>query len=179
MGSSTTRVFEDQQLVVIDELTWLERHLRALNRSDSTIESYLEGARQAERFLTTRRRTLTDARRADLEAFLAGLLARRSASTAATRHKVLCILYRDRILIRVLHHGLFPQDRTCHLGERRTARDRCEPLGSHGVWTKRGPSWAPWGSGSRPVADASGAPVLRGQGPIGRPGTARPILKLA
>jgi len=27
----------------------------------------------------------------------------------------------------------------------------------------------------RPVADASGAPVLRGQGPIGRPGTARPI----
>ena len=29
---------------------------------------------------------------------------------------------------------------------------------------------------SRPVADASGAPVLRDQGPIGRPGTARPIL---
>jgi hypothetical protein len=28
---------------------------------------------------------------------------------------------------------------------------------------------------SRPVADASGAPVLRGQGPIGRPGTARPM----
>jgi hypothetical protein len=28
---------------------------------------------------------------------------------------------------------------------------------------------------SRPVADASGAPVLRDQGPIGRPGTARPI----
>jgi hypothetical protein len=29
---------------------------------------------------------------------------------------------------------------------------------------------------SRPVADASGAPVLRDQGPIGRPGTARPII---
>jgi hypothetical protein len=29
---------------------------------------------------------------------------------------------------------------------------------------------------SHPVADASGAPVLRGQGPIGRPGPARPIL---
>jgi integrase len=71
-----------------------ERHLRALNRSDNTIESYLEGARQAERFLTTRGRTLTDARRIDLEAFLADLLARRSASTAATRHKVLRILYR-------------------------------------------------------------------------------------
>jgi hypothetical protein len=28
---------------------------------------------------------------------------------------------------------------------------------------------------SRPVADAFGAPVLRDQGPIGRPGTARPI----
>jgi len=28
---------------------------------------------------------------------------------------------------------------------------------------------------SRPVADASGAPVLRDQGPIGWPGTARPM----
>jgi hypothetical protein len=28
---------------------------------------------------------------------------------------------------------------------------------------------------ARPVADAFGAPVLRDQGPIGRPGTARPI----
>jgi hypothetical protein len=28
---------------------------------------------------------------------------------------------------------------------------------------------------SRLVADACGAPVLRDQGPIGRPGTARPI----
>jgi site-specific recombinase XerD len=71
-----------------------ERHLRALNRSDNTIESYLEGARQAERFLTTRGRILTDARRGGLEAFLADLLARRSASTGATRHKVLRILYR-------------------------------------------------------------------------------------
>jgi hypothetical protein len=31
---------------------------------------------------------------------------------------------------------------------------------------------------SRPVADASGAPVLRDQGPIGGPGTARPIKAL-
>jgi site-specific recombinase XerD len=71
-----------------------ERHLRALNRSDNTIASYLEGARQAERFLAGRGRTLADSRRADLEAFLADLLARRSVSTAATRHKVLRILYR-------------------------------------------------------------------------------------
>ena len=70
-----------------------ERHLRALNRSANTMESYLESARQAERFLATRGRTLTDARRADLEAFLADLLNRRSASTVATRHKVLRILY--------------------------------------------------------------------------------------
>src|SRR5919197_272447 len=71
-----------------------ERHLRALTRSDNTIASSLEGARQAERFLAGRGRTLTDARCADLEAFLADLLARRSASTAATRHKVLRVLYR-------------------------------------------------------------------------------------
>ena len=31
--------------------------------------------------------------------------------------------------------GLIPQHRTCHLGERCTARDRCEPLGSDGRWT--------------------------------------------
>ena len=43
------------------------------------------------------------------------------------------------ILIRVLPLGLFPQDRACDLRERPTAGDRCEPLGSDGVWTKRGP----------------------------------------
>jgi site-specific recombinase XerD len=64
-----------------------------MNPSDNTIASYLEGPRQAERFLATRGHTLTDARRTDLEAFLADLLARRSASTVATRHKVLRILY--------------------------------------------------------------------------------------
>jgi hypothetical protein len=42
-------------------------------------------------------------------------------------------------LIRVLHPGLSPQDRACDLGERRTVGDRWEPLGSDGVWTKRGP----------------------------------------
>jgi hypothetical protein len=41
-----------------------ERHLRAENRSDSTIESYLESIRQAEAFLAARGRTLLDARRA-------------------------------------------------------------------------------------------------------------------
>jgi site-specific recombinase XerD len=70
-----------------------ERHLRAENRSDNTIESYLESLRQAEAFLAGRGRTLLDARRADLEAFLGDLLQRRAPATAATRYKVLRILY--------------------------------------------------------------------------------------
>jgi site-specific recombinase XerD len=71
-----------------------ERHLRARNRSDQTVATYLIAARQAEAFLTARGTSLADASRADLEAFLGDLLARRSASTAATYHKVLRILYR-------------------------------------------------------------------------------------
>jgi site-specific recombinase XerD len=70
-----------------------ERHLQAENRSDNTIESYLESIRQAEAFLAGRSRTLLDARRADLEAFLGDLLQRRAPATAATRYKVLRILY--------------------------------------------------------------------------------------
>jgi site-specific recombinase XerD len=70
-----------------------ERHLRAENRSDNTVESYLESIRQAEAFLAGRGRTLLDARRADLEAFLGDLLQRRAPATAATRYKVLRILY--------------------------------------------------------------------------------------
>ena len=71
-----------------------ERHLRAENRSERTIASYLESARQAEAFLAARGTGLTAAGRADLEAFLGGLLERRAAATAATRYKVLRILYR-------------------------------------------------------------------------------------
>ena len=70
-----------------------ERHLRAENRSDNTIESYLESIRQAEAFLAARGRTLVDACRADLEDFLGDLLQRRAPATAATRYKVLRILY--------------------------------------------------------------------------------------
>jgi hypothetical protein len=54
----------------------------------------VESARQAEAFLAARGRDLRSATRADLEDFLADLLARRSASTAATRHKGLRILHR-------------------------------------------------------------------------------------
>ena len=46
------------------------RHLRAENRSEHTIASYLDSLRQAEAFLAGRGRTLVDARREDLEAFL-------------------------------------------------------------------------------------------------------------
>jgi site-specific recombinase XerD len=71
-----------------------ERHLRAENRSERTVENYLESLHQAEVFLGGRGRRLEEATKADLEDFLADLLARRSASTAATRYKVLRILYR-------------------------------------------------------------------------------------
>ena len=71
-----------------------ERHLRAENRSERTITSYLQSARQAEAFLTARDTRLTAAGRGDLEAFLGELLERRAAATVWTRYKVLRILYR-------------------------------------------------------------------------------------
>src|SRR5215213_2883506 len=70
-----------------------ERHMRAENRSDRTIATYLHGLRQAEIFLTARGTTVEAATRADLEAFMADLLARRTASTAATYYKILKVLY--------------------------------------------------------------------------------------
>jgi site-specific recombinase XerD len=71
-----------------------ERHLRALNRSERTIATYLISLRQAETFLRAHRTTLEAATRADLETFMADVLARgRAPSTAATYHKVLKLLY--------------------------------------------------------------------------------------
>jgi integrase/recombinase XerD len=71
-----------------------ERYLRATNRSERTVGNYLENLHQVEAFLRPRGVRLGDATRADLEDFLADLLARRSAATAATRYKVLRVLYR-------------------------------------------------------------------------------------
>src|SRR5512132_3202609 len=71
-----------------------ERYLRATNRSERTVGNYLENLHQVEMFLRPRGVRLRDATRADLEEFLADLLARRSAATAATRYKVLRVLYR-------------------------------------------------------------------------------------
>ncbi len=64
-----------------------ERHLRAENRSERTVASYLVALRQAEAFLAARGVGLVDARRADLEAFLGDLLTYRAASTAATYYR--------------------------------------------------------------------------------------------
>jgi site-specific recombinase XerD len=71
-----------------------ERHLRAENRSERTVASYLDSLRQAEAFLAGRGRTLVDARREDLEAFLGELLQRRAPETVATRYRRLRVLYR-------------------------------------------------------------------------------------
>jgi site-specific recombinase XerD len=70
-----------------------ERHLHAENRSGRTVTTYLIAVRQADVFLRGRSTTIEAATRADLEAFMGDLLARRSASTAATYYKVLKILY--------------------------------------------------------------------------------------
>ncbi|HEU4900427.1 MAG TPA: phage integrase N-terminal SAM-like domain-containing protein, partial [Actinomycetota bacterium] len=70
-----------------------ERHLRAENRSDQTVATYLIALRQAEAFLAARGTTLAEAGRADLEAYLGDLLTRRAAATAATYYKVLKLLY--------------------------------------------------------------------------------------
>jgi site-specific recombinase XerD len=71
-----------------------ERHLRARNRSERTVGNYLESARLAENFLAGRGKQLEEATQADLEDFLGDILRRRSANTAATRYKVLRVLYR-------------------------------------------------------------------------------------
>ena len=70
-----------------------ERHLDAENRSSRTVTGYLVAVRQADTFLRERGTSLEAATRGDLEAFLGDLLSRRKASTAATYHKVLKILY--------------------------------------------------------------------------------------
>jgi site-specific recombinase XerD len=70
-----------------------ERHLRAQNRSDQTVATYLIALRQAEAFLAARGTTLAEAGRPDLEAYLGDLLTRRAPATAATYYKVLKLLY--------------------------------------------------------------------------------------
>jgi site-specific recombinase XerD len=83
----------DRRAVPGSLLRAFERHLRAQNRSEHTIGNYLESARLAEAFLEGRGKRLEEATQADLEDFLGQILRRPSANTAATRYKVLRVLY--------------------------------------------------------------------------------------
>jgi site-specific recombinase XerD len=64
-----------------------ERHLRAENKSARTVQTYLEAVQQLDAFLTARGIDLAGARREDIEAYLAGLLARWKPATAANRYR--------------------------------------------------------------------------------------------
>jgi phage terminase large subunit-like protein len=64
-----------------------ERHFRAENKPDRTIETYLEAVRLLEAFLADRGVRLAEADRALIEAFLSALLARWKPATAANRYR--------------------------------------------------------------------------------------------
>jgi site-specific recombinase XerD len=70
-----------------------ERHLRAENKSDRTVGTYLEAVRPLQAFLTGRDVGLAEADRAHIEAFLAYLLARWKPATAANRYRSLKVFY--------------------------------------------------------------------------------------
>jgi hypothetical protein len=84
----------DRRAVPGSLLRSFERHLRAQSRSERTVGNYLDSARLAEAFLEGRGKRLEEATQGDLEDFLGEILRRRSANTAATRYKVLRVLYR-------------------------------------------------------------------------------------
>jgi site-specific recombinase XerD len=65
------------------------RHLRAENKADRTVETYLEAVTGLAAFLAERGLELADARRDDIEAFLEGLLARWKPATANNRYRAL------------------------------------------------------------------------------------------
>jgi site-specific recombinase XerD len=70
-----------------------ERHLWAENKSDRTIETYLEAVRLLEAFLAGLGVRLAEADRAHIEEFLADLLARWKPATAANRYRSLKVFY--------------------------------------------------------------------------------------
>jgi hypothetical protein len=96
-----------------------ERHLRAGNRWERTVRTYLNLVDQVERFLAARGLSLTDAGRRDLEAFLGYLLSCRKASTVATYHVELAHLGKaveDGYLAQpgaVVNHHLGPEAASC------------------------------------------------------------------
>ena len=70
-----------------------ERHLRAENKSDRTVETYLEAVRLLKTYLARQGVDLAEADRGQIEAFLADLLARWKPATAANRYRSLKVFY--------------------------------------------------------------------------------------
>ena len=71
-----------------------ERHLRAENKADRTIHTYLEALEQLAAHLSaTGRAGLADARAEDIEMFIGGILTRRKPATAANRYRSLRVFY--------------------------------------------------------------------------------------
>jgi site-specific recombinase XerD len=78
---------------VVDLPRPFERHLRAENKSERTVETYLEAVAQLDDFLQHRELDLTEARRSDIETFLGEILAKWKPSTAANRYRALRVFY--------------------------------------------------------------------------------------
>jgi hypothetical protein len=72
---------------VADLIRSFEFHLRAENKSDRTIETYLDAPRLAGGFLSTRGVELEQAHREDVEVFIADQLARWRPARAAYRYR--------------------------------------------------------------------------------------------
>ncbi len=70
-----------------------ERHLRAENKSERTVETYLEAVQLLQAYLAQGGVGLAEADRAHIEAFLANLLARWKPATAANRYRSLKVFY--------------------------------------------------------------------------------------
>jgi site-specific recombinase XerD len=70
-----------------------ERHLRAENKSDRTVETYLEAVRLLQAYLARQGVDLAEADRTHIETFLADLLARWKPATAANRYRSLKVFY--------------------------------------------------------------------------------------
>jgi site-specific recombinase XerD len=70
-----------------------ELHLRAENKAVRTIETYLDALQLAARFLEARGVELEQARREDMEAFIADQLAHWKPATAANRYRSLHVFY--------------------------------------------------------------------------------------
>jgi site-specific recombinase XerD len=79
-----------------DLLPSWERHLRAVNLSPRTVQSYLEAADRLLTFLRAKRRTTNALRitRDDIEAFVADTIERHSPATAGNRYRSLRQLFK-------------------------------------------------------------------------------------